>query len=102
MTTPQSPAALPAHLQTFRAEALAAGYEEPLLRRWPAHEVVGLHTHPFDVRAVVVEGEMHLTVDGHTQILRPGDPFSLAKDKPHEERYGPEGAAYWVARRPGA
>lgn len=93
------PDTLPAHLHSFREAALCAGFDEPLLRRWPAHEVVSQHTHPFDVRAVVVEGEMHLTLDGHTRTLLPGDHFSLAREVPHAERYGPQGAAYWVARR---
>lgn len=99
MPPPQAHTGLPAHLKKFRDEAIGAGFEEPVLRRWSAHEVVSLHCHPFDVRAVVVEGEMQLTVDGHTQTLHPGDTFSLHRDKPHEERYGPQGAAYWVARR---
>ena len=47
---------------------------------------------------LVVEGEMWLTVDGETQHLRPGDRFDLPPGKPHAERYGPEGATYWVAR----
>ena len=31
--------------------------------------------------------------------LRPGDRFALAPDEPHDERYGDEGATYWVARK---
>jgi hypothetical protein len=36
----------------------------------------------------------------NTRHLRPGDGFQLARDEPHAERYGAEGAIYWVARRP--
>jgi hypothetical protein len=42
---------------------------------------------------------MWLTVAGGTQHLKPGDRFALAAGVPHEERYGPQGATYWVARR---
>ena len=42
---------------------------------------------------------MWLTVDTQTRHLRPGDRFDLAHDVPHAERYGSEGATYWVARR---
>ena len=59
------------------------------------------HTHPFSARAVVVQGEMWLTVAGHTRHLLPGDTFTLERDVPHSERYGAQGAAYWVARRNG-
>jgi len=30
--------------------------------------------------------------------LKAGDPFRLARDIPHVEHYGPEGATVWVAR----
>ena len=30
-----------------------------------------------------------------------GDTFTLERDVPHSERYGAQGAAYWVARRNG-
>lgn len=35
-----------------------------------------------------------------TRHLHAGDTFMLARDVPHTERYGPDGATYWVARRP--
>ena len=86
-------------LEAFRADALSAGFDEVLEREWAPDTVVDTHTHPFDVDAVVVRGEMWLTVQGRTQHLRPGGRFTLARDVPHAERYGAEGAAYWVARR---
>ena len=57
------------------------------------------HTHPFSVKAMVVQGEMWLTVGESTRHLLPGGTFELSSDVPHAERYGPEGATYWVARR---
>ncbi len=42
---------------------------------------------------------MWLTVDDQTQHLLPGDRFELEHGTPHSERYGSEGATYWVARR---
>jgi mannose-6-phosphate isomerase-like protein (cupin superfamily) len=86
-------------LAAFRADALAAGFDEVLEREWAPHTVLDTHTHSFEVEAVVVRGEMWLTFDGATRHLRPGDRFALAPEVPHAERYGPQGAAYWVARR---
>lgn len=83
----------------FEAQALATGFDEVLSRPWPPLHEVPLHTHPFAARARVVQGEMWLTVDGHTRHLLPGDGFELEADEPHSERYGAEGATYWVARR---
>lgn len=99
MHHPNSPATLPQELQAFRDQALAEGYEEPLLRQWDAHTLLPTHTHPFDAWAVLVSGEMVLSAEGHNQTLRAGDRFMLTRNVPHEERYGPQGAAYWVARR---
>jgi quercetin dioxygenase-like cupin family protein len=86
---------------TFREQALAEGFDEVLERAWAPDTVLDTHTHPFSVTAVVTQGEMWLTVGSDTQHLRPGDRFELARDVPHAERYGAEGAAYWVARRNG-
>lgn len=83
----------------FRARMLAAGHDEVLVRPWAPGTVVDRHTHPFAAEALVVEGEMWLAIDGGPpQHLRPGDTFHLAAHQPHSERYGPEGATYWVAR----
>jgi quercetin dioxygenase-like cupin family protein len=90
---------VPDSLESYRATMLAAGFDEVLERTWAPGQVVGTHTHPFDAEAVVVRGEMWLTVDGRTRHLGPGGRFSLAREVPHAERYGPDGAAYWVARR---
>jgi AraC-like ligand binding domain len=83
----------------FESEKRAAGFDEVLERRWAPGTVLDTHTHPFDVDALVTEGEMWLTHGGRTLHLRSGDRFTLARDVPHAERYGEQGAAYWVARR---
>lgn len=85
--------------EAFQADAIAAGFDEVLERRWAPDTVVNTHTHPFGVEAVVTQGEMWLTFDGSTRHLTPGASFTLAPDVPHAERYGAEGATYWAARR---
>ena len=85
----------------FEATERALGCGEALIRTWKPGQVVGEHTHPFHARALVVAGEMWLEVGEATQHLRPGDRFELAGGTPHSERYGPEGATYWVARSAG-
>lgn len=61
--------------------------------------MLDIHTHNFDAEAVVKQGEMWLTCDGTTQHLTVGDTFAIGRQIPHSERYGSQGAAYWVARR---
>ncbi|MCU7370761.1 AraC family transcriptional regulator [Paucibacter sp. O1-1] len=83
----------------YRQQALAAGFDEVLERRWAPLTVVDEHSHPFVAKAVMAEGEMWLTVAGQTRHLRVGDGFELAAGERHAERYGAAGAVYWVARR---
>lgn len=85
--------------KSYEAQALAAGFETVLEHRWDPLTVLDEHSHPFDAKAIVVEGEMWLTEAGSTRHLRPGDGFEIAAGVPHAERYGPAGAVYWVARR---
>jgi quercetin dioxygenase-like cupin family protein len=90
------------NIEAFSREAKAQGFDEVIERKWPPSTVLELHTHPFSVRALVVAGEMWLTVGEDIRHLRPGDEFTLDRDVPHAERYGGQGATYWVARRHGA
>jgi hypothetical protein len=83
----------------FEAESRARGYDEVLQREWAADELLDTHTHPFAVSALMIAGDLWLTCDGQTRHLRAGDRFELRRDVPHAERYGPQGARFWAARR---
>ena len=83
----------------FEADARAQGFDEVIERRWSPGLVLQTHVHGFALKALVVQGEMWLTCGDATRHLHPGDTFELEPDVPHDERYGAEGATYWVARR---
>jgi len=85
--------------EDFAIAARAAGFDEVLERGWAPDTVLDVHTHHFDAEAVVTQGEMWLTCDGVTQHLTNGHTFTIAREVPHSERYGSQGATYWVARR---
>ena len=85
--------------EAFKTQALADGFNEVHERSWPADTVLDTHTHPFALKARVVRGEMWLTVGDDTRHLQAGDDFTLEHAVEHAERYGNEGATYWVARR---
>jgi quercetin dioxygenase-like cupin family protein len=84
--------------EEFTAVSVEEGFDEMLVREWQPNLVIDTHTHPFDVSALVVRGEFVLTVGEKVITLKAGDPFRLARDIPHTEQYGPEGATVWVAR----
>ena len=85
--------------QQFEADCRARGFDEVLERPWAANTQVTSHSHPFDVSALMVQGELWLTVNDQTRHLQAGDTFELSRDVPHQERYGADGALFWVARR---
>ena len=90
--------------EVFKQQALAEGFDEVLERTWEPNTVLDTHTHPFGVRARVTAGHLWLTLNdasGKSQkrYLTAGDEFSVAREEPHAEHYGPEGATYWVARK---
>jgi quercetin dioxygenase-like cupin family protein len=87
------------HFKDFEKDFRAAGYDEVVAVTWPPHTVLEPHRHPFAAKALVVQGEMWLTIGTHSRHLRRGFEFQLAADELHSERYGAEGATYWVARR---
>jgi len=89
-------------LEAFKRDARSQGFDEIVERKWAPSTVLDTHTHPFAVKALVTEGEMWLIVGSDERHLLPGDEFALDREAPHAERYGPQGATYWAARRYGA
>jgi quercetin dioxygenase-like cupin family protein len=83
----------------FEAQLLGQGFAEVLEKKYPPAAVIDTHVHPFAPKALVVAGEMWLTVEGHTEHLVSGSTFELEPNIPHAERYGPQGATYWVGRK---
>jgi quercetin dioxygenase-like cupin family protein len=83
----------------FKATSLAAGFGEVLVREWAPGQRVDSHTHAFEVSALVVRGDLVLTVGERVHHLKAGDPFTLARDTLHTEQYGTDGATFWVARK---
>ncbi|MEO5772149.1 MAG: AraC family transcriptional regulator [Burkholderiaceae bacterium] len=96
-TTP--PPATHETFEEFEQAARRRGITAVLERRWPADTVLAEHTHDFAASALLVQGRMWLTVGAATRELGPGDRFELDAGTEHAERYGSEGATYWVARR---
>ena len=89
----------PSSFETFSTQARAEGFDEVIERHWEPDTVLDTHTHPFSAKALVVQGQLWLTVNGQTQALQRGDWFEVPQGVPHDERYGNEGATFWVARR---
>ena len=85
--------------EDFETAARAEGFDAVLVREWAPDQVLDTHSHPFAVKALVARGEFWLTEGDTVKHLGAGEGFELARDVPHAERYGPQGATFWVARR---
>ncbi|TCW77496.1 cupin [Burkholderia sp. SRS-46] len=57
------------------------------------------HTHPFEAKALILSGEIHLRIGDDERCYRAGDVFHLPAHLPHAERYGPAGVHYPVGRK---
>ncbi len=85
--------------EAFQARKRQEGHDEVLLREWAPNFANEPHTHPFDTDALVAQGEYWLTMNGQITHYKAGDTFQVARGVLHSERYGPEGAVFWAARK---
>ena len=83
----------------FEAMLAEEQFGEVMTVERKANASVDTHTHPFDAKALVLEGELSIGWEGREQLYRAGDIFHLAAHTPHTERYGPEGVKYVVGRK---
>ncbi|MDO8976467.1 cupin domain-containing protein [Reyranella sp.] len=85
--------------QVFETELQRDGYDEIVTgtTQGPKHNAE--HSHPYDVKAMVVEGAITLAWEGKTHVFRPGEVFTMARGCPHTETFGPEGAVTLVGRK---
>jgi quercetin dioxygenase-like cupin family protein len=77
------------------------GFQEFVTVERAPHAVLGLHTHPFEARALILLGELRLVTGDHEQVCQVGDQFHLAAHIPHSETCGAEGVQYLAGRKPG-
>ena len=67
--------------QTFEAELKRDGYDI-LTNTTPGAKVNPEHSHPFDVRAMVLKGAITITRDGEAKTYKPGETFDHAARLP--------------------
>jgi mannose-6-phosphate isomerase-like protein (cupin superfamily) len=83
----------------FESALRRAGFDDIERKNLPAGTRVAEHAHPFDVRALVLDGEIRLTVEGDEYAYREGDIFVMPAGHRHAEAVGPDGVDYLVGRR---
>jgi len=82
----------------FETQAKADGYEI-VDREMAAGHVNPEHSHEFDARLLMLEGEMTVTYKDGPVTYRAGETCALEAGTPHAEQCGASGARYLAARR---
>lgn len=75
------------------------GFEEIVTVRREPNGFLDAHVHPFEAKALILDGELRLRTGDVEQVYRAGHVFRLLANEPHSERYGPEGVIYLVGRK---
>lgn len=57
------------------------------------------HTHPFEAKALILDGEIRISSATGDRTYRAGEIFHLHAHEPHAEFYGPDGVQYLVGRK---
>ena len=83
----------------FRAALLKEGFDDIDVRTIEPNVHNKGHSHAFDVRALMIAGELTLSAQGKQATYRAGEIFTLAANCEHVEQFGPQGATYLVGRR---
>jgi quercetin dioxygenase-like cupin family protein len=83
----------------FARQLTDEGFDEVLTKTLPAGQQLGAHTHPFDVKALVTDGQVTLGVGDQLTVYRVGDVFAMERGCEHTELYGEYGVSYLVGRR---
>lgn len=85
--------------ETFTESLTKDGFPEPVVVTKEPNATMDVHTHPFEAKALILEGELHIVCGDEEQTYKTGDVFHLAANRPHSERYGPNGVTYLVGRK---
>jgi len=75
------------------------GFPEPVEVEQAPNGCLGVHEHPFAVKALVIEGWIEIVINGDHQIYKTGEMFQLRLAQEHSESYGPNGVKYLASRK---
>jgi hypothetical protein len=74
------------------------GYPDPVEVKQVPNGSLGEHTHPFAVKALVLDGSIDISIQGNRKTYSIGDVFQLWFEESHSESYGPAGVIYLASR----
>ena len=87
-------------IASFESALRSEGFGNIETKQLPAADRNTEHAHPFEVRALVLDGRISLAVGGQVRSYAKGEVFTMAAGCAHTEAVGMEGVRYLVGRRP--
>lgn len=75
------------------------GFPEPVLVVREQGGFLDNHSHPFEVKALVTQGQIDIVIDGLKRTYLVGDVFHLLHSQEHTESYGNQGVQYLASRK---
>lgn len=85
--------------EEFIAQLSRQGFETFVDVGREANGMLDTHSHPFESKALILDGEIRIVIAGAERTYRKGDVFDLANGMEHAEYYGPQGVRYLVGRK---
>ncbi len=85
--------------ETFTRQLKAEGFDEVTSNSMPACKQNDAHSHPYEVKAMITQGEITVAIAGQATTYRAGDIFSMASGCEHTELCGADGVSYVVGRK---
>ena len=83
---------------SFQLDLAKEGFPAPVVVE-RLHGEIGPHEHPFEAKALILEGNITIEVDGVKTEYQVGDVFHLMPHVVHSEMYGALGVKYLVGRK---
>jgi len=87
-------------ITSFESALRSEGFGNIETKQLPAAGRNTEHAHPFEVRALVLEGQISLGFAGQVRTYAKGEVFTMGAGCAHTEEVGTEGVRYLVGRRP--
>ena len=75
------------------------GFDVIVTVEQPAGQFLAAHAHPFEAKALILDGELCLGIGDTEHVYKPGQVFHLRANEVHAEHYGPAGVTYLVGRK---
>ncbi len=83
----------------FQKGRQAEGFSQFETKKLPNTYATAPHSHPFDVAALVLDGEITLTCGGKPRTYRRGEIFTMTRGTEHFETVGAQGVEYVAGKR---